>query len=92
MYGAVPAAMPQSSAMAEYLSMARVGEIADRQSTVHTDFAAVVEAALKTNVEQLKAKSMYVCAQLVGHSIQGSGHIERAHQVKAHNSGEGTRF
>ncbi|CAK0855038.1 unnamed protein product [Prorocentrum cordatum] len=88
MCGAVPRAMPQSSAMAEFLSMAFVGQIADRPSTVYADFMAVVKAALKSKQEQLQAKSMYSCVQFFGHQMRGYDNIQSVRHVKAHKSGE----
>ncbi|CAK0888616.1 unnamed protein product, partial [Prorocentrum cordatum] len=88
MYGAVPRAMPQSSAMAEFLSMALVGQIADSPSTVYADFMAVVKAALKSKQEQLQARSMYSCVQFFGHQMRGYDNIQSVRHVKAHKSGE----
>eukprot|EP00959_Pyramimonas_sp_CCMP1952_P129477 2707529-Pyramimonas_sp.AAC.1 len=80
--------MPQSSAIAEFLSIASVGQIADRPSSVYADFMAVVRAALKSKQEQLQAKSMYSCVQFFDHSMRGYDNIDHVQHVKAHTSGE----
>ncbi|CAK0849204.1 unnamed protein product [Prorocentrum cordatum] len=88
MHGAVPASLPQESAVGEHLAAAFVSQVADRPCTVHADFKGVVHLGNKQKELQLKARTPYACFAHFAQSLDGFTYVQQYAHVKAHRSGD----
>ncbi|CAK0889869.1 unnamed protein product, partial [Prorocentrum cordatum] len=88
MHGAVPASLPQESAVGEHLASAFVSQVADRPCTVHADFKGVIHLGNKRKELQLKARTPYACIAHFAQSLDGFKHVQQYAHVKAHRSGD----
>ncbi|CAK0879619.1 unnamed protein product, partial [Prorocentrum cordatum] len=88
MHAPVPASLPQSSAMAEYLAYACTGQVADRPADGYADFMGTVRMAALTHEQQLHSKSAHACVALFAQSLPGFHHLRSVTHVQAHRSGE----
>ncbi|CAK0813291.1 unnamed protein product, partial [Prorocentrum cordatum] len=87
MHAPVPASLPQSSAMAEYLAYAYTGQVADRPTNGYADFMGTVRLAALTHEQQLRSKSAYACVAMFAQSLPGFHFLRSVTHVKAHRSG-----
>ena len=88
MYAAVPATLPQTSAMAEYLSFAFTAQVADRPSTLWADFKGTINAFNMTAECRLRVNQRYGGVFAFAHGMPGFQHIKDVKHVKSHRSGE----
>ncbi|CAK0885338.1 unnamed protein product, partial [Prorocentrum cordatum] len=88
MHGAVPASLPQESAVGEHLASAYVSQVADRPCAVHADFKGVIHLGNKQKELQLKARTPYACIAHFAQSLDGFKHVQQCAHVKAHRSGD----
>ena len=86
MHAAVPASLPQTSAMGEHLGGAYVSQIADRVVTVHVDFTGVIKLRSKGLTQQLTSKTPYACVAHFAQSMDGSKFVSRFLHMEAHRS------
>eukprot|EP00959_Pyramimonas_sp_CCMP1952_P140726 2945176-Pyramimonas_sp.AAC.1 len=84
----VPATLPQTSAMAEYLALAFTGQAADRRCWVYAGSQGTVKAAMAPAERQLTVNSIYGGVMALAQEMDGYRHIENVAHVKAHRSGE----
>eukprot|EP00959_Pyramimonas_sp_CCMP1952_P066270 1383788-Pyramimonas_sp.AAC.1 len=73
----VPATLPQTSAMAEYLALAFTGQVADRRCWLHADFMGTVKAAMAPAEKQVAVNSIYGGAMAFAQDMDGYKYIER---------------
>ena len=88
MYAAVPASLPQTSAMAEYLSFAFSCQAADRPTTLHADFTGTIHQFNKSEQERVQVTQKYGGVFGFAQSLPGLDHIKAVKHVKSHRSGE----